>query len=527
MNSKSDATPDQERDNSINRSGKISSSRSSRLLATILSGWVRSAIILAIGMYATPRLLELLGKERFGVARMSEQWFLYLDLLTFGLASTFGVLLIRVATTQPSSALPGVVKYGIRCLYRQFAWIVPVGIVMILAFPFVYKLSPELRNEFYWGSTAVMVGMILGPWVVFRYALEARQTGYLVESALLAQSIVITLSAIALAYCGFGLTGQMWTTTLGAVVFSGLCIFQMGGFQRKFWAPSTPMVSSERLWGLQWPIFIASVGNQINVLSDNIVTGYLINAASVSALIVTTRLFQVCRTVAGSLNGNGMWTGLVDIRTRVGPEAFSARFAEASKLNIGINLLVLGPVLACNRRFVELWVGGDLYGGDTLTVCTMLQMSTFNAVCLYTAVIDSLGQTRKRVWFSSLGTMVKLVLLYPLVRWFGIAAIPLATALGFLACDAWFNPLILIRDYQVSSKKIVDGTLRAVGLGAFWAMTCYFIGHRSAYLMTGWIGLMAEGVTLELMGLILAWLFLLTGEERKVWKKRILGLAGR
>ncbi len=497
------------------------------MLATILSGWVRSAITLTIGMLATPILLRMLGSQRFGVVGMSTQWFLYLDLLTFGLSSAIGILLIHTATTQPRSALPGVVKYGIRCLYRQFVWILPVGLVMILVFPFVFKLTPELRNEFYWGSPAILLGIALTPWVIFRFALEARQTGYLAEFALMVQFLVITVLGIVFAYFGFGLTGQLWTTTLGAVAFFGLCVFQVGGFNRSFWEPSPPIDGSQRLWGLQWPIFIASIGNQINVLSDNIATGLLVNAASVTPLIITQRLFQLCRTVAGSLNGNGMWTGLVDLRARVGPEAFSARFAEVSKLNIGINLLVLGPVLACNRRFVSLWVGEDLYGGDTLTVCVMLQIGIFNAVCLYTAVIDSLGQTRKRVWISTFGTLVKLALLYPLVKWLGVAGIPLATALGFLAFDAWFNPLILIRDYQVSLKGIVDGTLRAVGLGSFWGIVCYFIGRRSTYQITGWVGLLVEGVLLELIGLILAWFFLLSVDERKVWGKRLLALTGR
>ena len=78
-----------------------------------------------------------------------------------------------------------------------------------------------------------------------------------------------------------------------------------------------------------------------------------------------------------------MWTGLVDLRARVGPDAFGDRLVEVSKLNLGMNVSVLAPVVGYNRRFVGLWVGDSLYAGDLVSLATFGQLAVFNFLCLY------------------------------------------------------------------------------------------------------------------------------------------------
>ena len=82
-------------------------SRSARLAATIASGWVRTAVTVLIGLVSTPVLLRLLGPERFGAVRTAEQWFAYLEFLSFGLAAVVAVLLIRAATSGTAADVSG------------------------------------------------------------------------------------------------------------------------------------------------------------------------------------------------------------------------------------------------------------------------------------------------------------------------------------------------------------------------------------------------------------------------------------
>ena len=202
-------------------------SRSARLVATIASRWVRTAVTVVIGLVSTPILLRLLGPERFGAVRMVEQCFAYLEFLGFGLAAAVGVLLIRAATSGTAADVSAFAETGIRLLFRQFLWILPAALGLVVVFPIFFGLPANLRAEFYWGAPAILLWISMSPMNVFRLVLEGRQRGYLVDIGLLAQSVVLAGIGIGFAAAGFGLTGQLWTIALGAIDLL-LCLHLLG-----------------------------------------------------------------------------------------------------------------------------------------------------------------------------------------------------------------------------------------------------------------------------------------------------------
>lgn len=497
------------------------------LVATIVSGWLRMAISLVIGLISTPILVRLLGTERFGAVRVAEQWFAYLEFLRFGLGPAVGVLLIRAATSGTAADVRAIARAGFLLLLLQIRWILPVAAVMVAVFPSAFGLPTGLWAEFYRAALPILIGAGVGPIATFRSVLEARQRGYLVNAGLVFQNTVVAGLGIGFAAAGFGLSGQMWATTLGLIAFGCMCAHFSGMTDRRFWATPRILLHDGKIWRLQWPLLVTGIGNQINILSDNILAGMLVGVAQVTPLILTQRLFQLCTMVAGSLNGSGTWAGLVELRTKAGPGAFRTRLAEVSRLNVGLNLLVLAPVLACNRRFVGLWVGDQLYAGDWVTLATFAQMAVFNFLCLYAALLDSFGRTRERVWVSTAGTAIKVALVIPLTRWLGLSGLPLASLIGYLCTDAWYCPWILSRDEGVPRGAIFDGVGRAAAVGGGWAGICYLIGIRTDYMPVGWAGLFAEAAALEAFSLAIAWFLLLSASDRHVWRARVRGWTSR
>ena len=69
---------------------------------TVTSSWLRVALSTVVGLVATPYLLRTLGPERYGLLRISEQWFAYIDFLNLGLGGAISVLIVRSATQQPT-----------------------------------------------------------------------------------------------------------------------------------------------------------------------------------------------------------------------------------------------------------------------------------------------------------------------------------------------------------------------------------------------------------------------------------------
>ena len=497
--------------------------RSKRLAATIASGWLRTVVTTAVALVATPILIRYLGSDRFGAAAVATQWFAYLEFLTFGLGAALSVLLLRVATTGNGETVPGTVRAGVSLISRQLLWVLPAAAALVFAFPFVFRLPYPLQEEFYWAAPAILLGVALLPTGVFRSVLEARQQGYLVNLCLTVQAGVVAVVGVGLAVAGAGLTGQIWVSFLGLAVAALLAAHLAGATTRRFWAGSSMDIDRGALSKLRWPLVVAGLGNQINLMSDALLVAMLLGVKAVAGFFLTQRLLQLATVVSGSLSGSGTWAGLVDLRTRDGVEAFRVRLIEVSKLSVGLNLLVLAPAVGLNRRFMALWLRDDtVYAGDAVVLATLAFLGVFNWFCLYAALLDSFGLTRRRVWVSTAGTLIKLALLVPFVSWFGLAGVPMAGVVGYLLTDAWFCPYVLCSEHGVSMRAIGIGLFRATALGGGWVATCFLIANRFAAL-TGWWGLAAEAAALETGSLLLAWLLLFSTGDRELWRRRVVG----
>lgn len=496
-------------------------SRSARLAATIASGWLKTIATVSIGMIATPKLVHYLGAERFGIIRSAEQWFAYLEFFSFGLVPAVLVLLVRATTAGTQAVVAGTVWAGIRILVRQFRWTVPVGVAFFLSFPFLIEIPSNIETEYYWAAPAILLLILLGPFGVFRSVLEARQQGYLLNIGLILYALIVAVFGVLFAYFGLGLTGQYWALTLATGACMLVCFFLAGGMTRAFRTAAAVDLPIHEVWHLQWPLMVTGISNQINSMSDNLLASIVIGVEEVAALSLTQRLAQVANLFGASVNGSGIWIGLVDLRAKVGQAAYADRVAEVAKITVGIMLLVLAPVVACNQRFVGLWVGEAMYAGQLVTILTSLQLTIFSFWLLFAGLIDCLGLARRRVWASLVGTVLKLALIVPCTTWLGLSGLPLATILAYLFVEAWFAPWVLAQETGVSLKAIFAGVVRAAAVGGMWMAACFFIGNRSRYLPVGWLSLMAEASVLELGSLALGWLLILTPPERTSWQNRI------
>ncbi len=518
----------------------LTHSRSARATFTTLAGWARTIIATLVGFVVTPILLRSLGNERLGIVRMSDQWFAYLEFMTFGLGPALAVLLTRTASHGTEDDIRAATWAGLRLMARQVRWLLPSLIGLILLFPCFVEMTPELRREYYLASPAFALGAVMMPLAVFRSAISAQQRGYMLNVAMTAQVITSAVLAICFAKLGFGVAGQAWSNVLGNLTMHGVLVVALGLLPGRGGNLPQAVISQQELSRWKWPLLFAGVANQLSLLSDNLMAGLLLTVADVMPFVITQRLLQSMITFASAFSHAGSWAGLVDLRARVGQNAFAERVAELSKLNLGSILLVLAPVAGYNQRFVTLWVGAGLYArnGNLLTLATYLQLSTFGFLCLFSALIDTFGDTRKRVSISVVGTIIKLCLMAPLCWWLGPAGLPLATTVGYWSTDGWCCPWIVCREYQVSGRAILSGLWRSVLVAGPWLAVCYLLGTRTDYLypewleaysqslawpkLPKWFTLLSELGLMEIGSIVIGWQFLLMPEDRDIWRRRVL-----
>ncbi len=492
--------------------------RTRRAVMTWGAGAFYSAATILVGFVTTPILLRLLGAERLGANRAAGEWLGYLMLADLGMASAFGVLLVRAWRDGPAR-VAGVTRFALRAMSVVALVVVPAALVLAWLMPGLVRVDAGLAGELRWGAVVAGLGLALLPLGVFRTVLETAQRGYLVNAALVAQSLTITGLSLGLAWAGWGLVGLAVATVAGAAVFGGMTLWWgvrlLGGPVR---APAE-RVRLRELWSLSWPLAAAGAGNRVNLMTDAIVVGFLLGPAPVAVLLLTQRVILLAAAQVNAL-GNATWAALAELLGAGDVRIFEARLAEVARLIVGCGTVLVGTVAAYDAHFVRLWVGREMYGGDGLAALTVAAAVVFGFVCLFTWVIDTQGDTRHRLAVSTTGSLLKLVLSVIFVKWLGLAGVALGTLCAYLLTDAWYCPRLVCRRYGVRAGAIGRSVARGLIAGLPWAVGVWWLARAHAP-PTRWLGFFVEAMVIGTLALVYCWFAILTPVERRDWCARL------
>jgi O-antigen/teichoic acid export membrane protein len=256
----------------------------------------------------------------------------------------------------------------------------------------------------------------------------------------------------------------------------------------------------------------------MNVMTDNIVAGYLLGPSAVVILFVTQRVVAL---TGGQINGivNASWAGLTDLRTRGHQEAFVARVLEITRLVVGLGVTITGTVAAYDERFVRLWVGGSKFGGTLLVVLAALTCLLLGITLVYAWLLDAGGDTSYRIPVSITGAILNLVLSIIFVKTIGIPGVLLGTVVACSLTDAWFCPYMVSKRYRVPASAIAATVFGGIARGLPWVAIAWIVSHRN--FRGGWITFAIETILMGILSLLYSWLIVITPSERQRWLLRL------
>ena len=480
----------------------------------------RSVLSMAVGFVATPYLLRLLGAERLGAFRTSQQWTSYLTFLYLGLGPALSVLLLRPASRGDLAGTVGLMKSGMRIIARQTLLVVlPAGIVLSWFIPDLVGVSAPIRSELRWGMMLGLAYLIFAPFDLFRAALACRQLGSLINVGISVQSVTFTALAVWFAWLGWGLKGQFVANAIGIVAFWVLsayfAITHLSGYLKS----RRVEIDRSELHALQWPMFLTGIGGQMNLLTDYIIVSLVANPAAVVTFSITQRLMTVLGGFVSAF-GEVSWAGLAELRAAGEPDLFERRVLELIRTLVGAGLCLLATFAAFNGVFVHLWVGSEYYGGGGLTILTAVQTIVVAYFMFFSTTIDMAGDTRHRVVVSVPGAILNVVLSVYFGRRLGIYGVTLATVVAYMLGEAWYSPYLFCHRYRVSARAVVRETLRAIAIATPWALAVWF-AVRLGGGAEGWIKLAAEFALAGILTLVYAWFLVLHRDDRIAWRVRV------
>lgn len=349
-------------------------SRTTRFLGGLSLGYVNQALMLLLGLWLTPFLLNRIGQHDYGLWLVGAQLMAYLMLIDFGVVALLpretAYATGRAGSLEKATDLPEIIGQTARLVL----WQMPLVIVAATATWFAMPAEWEaLRNPL---GLILLAFVTMFPLRIFQAVLVGLQDLVFLGRIQLYIWSVSTAIMVVLVLAGLGLYALAINWAFTQIV---LAVIAWRRLQRTF-----PTVLPTRLPALHWKtargqftrgfwVSLAQVAQVLLNATDIFLIGKICGPAAVVPFACTGKLItvlanqpQMLMQVAGP--------ALSELKTS---ESQQGAFLVCTALTQAM-LLVSGAVvcvlLIVNQGFVHWWVGADLYGGFELNVALLLNM---------------------------------------------------------------------------------------------------------------------------------------------------------
>lgn len=495
--------------------------RVTRSIWTFVSSQFSFVVTLAVALVATPLLLHWLGDERYGAVEATTDWIGYIAILEFGIGGALLPLMAQAVARRDENQVANLIVAGMRAYLLATGLMAIASILLIMMIAKVLPVVPAFRSDLRIGCAIGLLTICLLPLSPFRTLLDAEQRGYLVNLALLFQSLIITGLSLLLAWARWGITGQFVAVLFGGLAFNAIVMSRcLSRFPRLNDLLSSRTRESEEwkaMWNLNWPSFVFNLCGRVGLVTDNIIIGGLLSPAMVVPFFLTQQLAVLARRQLQSI-GNASWAGLVELQVQDQKALFNARLIELTRLIAILAIAALIPVCVYDRNFITLWVGNQRYGGDALVLIAALNGFLLPIFSLWAWCINGSGQVRLIVPGLVVQTAINLVLSILLTIRFGLVGPVLGTTLGFVSVSSWYLPRLLNRCFATSLVELFKATAWPAASALPFAVVVWCISR--ALPVSGWFDMAAEMSIAALGYLVAWWLVGLSAGEKDLWIQR-------
>lgn len=495
---------------------------------------VYTLVTTVTGLAITPVVVRLLGETRYGAVRMILDYGGYLALLELGLGGTLAPLLARAAGRGDEPALRGTMAAGVRLYAVIAAAVLAVGAVLAPGIGRLVPVPAALVGEVRLAWLIAVAGYALLVLSPFRALADARQRAYRINLLMTGQVLVMSAAALIFARHGGGAPGQVAAFVLAnaavavALLADGLA--RHPGLVRSILATRPEPRVWTSLWALSPATLLLNICGRVGLLSDYLIVGYILDdgPTRVTALFLTQRLAVLAQ---GQLQGIGsvVWAGLAELHARGDDELFRRRLVELTRLVAILGVAGLAPIVAYNRAFFDLWMpghGGE-YAGPLVLLVASSNAFLLGITNLWNFCFGGTGKVRIALPAIAAATVLNVSLSVAatamLQAGFGPRAALvgplLGTTAGLLAVQVWALPLLLRTTFGVEPRELVKAVGGPLLVGVPYAAALHWLAW--SHPPTSWPALFAAMGLVVAGFLAIAWMLLLTPEDRHLWRHRV------
>lgn len=173
-----------------------------------------------------------------------------------------------------------------------------------------------------------------------------------------------------------------------------------------------------------------------------------------------------------------------------------------------IGLIIAGFIIF-NKSFVSLWVGQNLYAGNSINIFICFGILLTMVASITSNIYFALGNIKETSKINFIQSIITVITLYLGVKYFGMFGLVLAQILSLLVYSAWYFPYKTLKfiKYDVSLLKLIQKEI--VGVVLISALTVIIFFERIS--ITSWISffifVIIVAITYMILLLLLSKLF--------------------
>ncbi len=287
-------------------------------------------------------------------------------------------------------------------------------------------------------------------------------------------------------------------------------------------------------FGIEWPsrdefgtfsrlsvwLFLSAIGSLLLLATDMMVIGILFGPTR-AGIYATTGL--ALRFVGQPLNlfltsGNA---GLVGLCGKGDWQRVAELRSEMIELATFLNIVLGVGVVVLNRSFLQLWMGGDFYGGDLLNALVVTSSLVVTLFRIDSVIVDSILEYRRKAIGQFYAGLIGMLIAFALASRFGIEGCVLGFLCGVITITIY--QAILIKRHPLGRAQLRPyAGVRALGVGLLLLMVAFLWGDN--VVVQTWGAFLWWGFALVACTAIVMFLFGLSQETRSRLLARILHL---
>ena len=500
------------------------SSRTYKALIGFFSDVGGMIALTTITFIAAPIILELTSQTLYGFWITTISILGYLALTDLGL----GMSLTRFVATLASKEEPKELNDIISTAFFTFC---VIGIVFfIIGFsissyiPIWFKIPKEeslLVLSAY--RIAIISGALALPLSVFGAIVVGFQQMVVINISKNIISIISIILSIILLYQGIGLVALPIASLFVVIVGSIVSFF----YARKYFPQLKLKISYcnkkdlKKLISFGGYFQLGRIANTVALSSDNIVIAGSLGAGSVTPYTFTSKLPIMFSVTLASKLPNAIFPAMTEMFANDEMEKLRQTYKRLTFFAVRLAFLGGAFLFIANSTFVNLWVGGENYGGNFLNIVFVL-WAIFDTVYRgATAIVYASGDLKKWTIASSIEAVLNITVSLILVRPFGLAGVALGTLISKLLTTGFYTPYWVCKKLDL---PIIDFFKKSIFLPIIRSTPSIFITFLFSFYLNldnGWLWLILVGTMLVVTNFLMFEGLVLSKHSKELWIVRL------